>query len=167
MPPKYEIRQATISQPDLEGIKQAHRASILEIGPTKYTPQQISAWGKDRPESGYGDAIYYGEVYFVAESIKEPGFFYGVSSYKLENAQHCLKMLYVRGAYARHGIGKELYNTVEDYALEKGAGEIFIRSSLTGKEFYLAQGSEILRQYPYEFDGIGFECIDMKKALSV
>lgn len=65
-----------------------------------------------------------------------------------------LKALYVHPEWARKGVGRLLLRACEDGARERGFRKMEFAATFAGKEFYLREGYEVLR------DGEGEELRD-------
>lgn len=158
----FIIRRATPE--DLPALAEAHRASILEIGPDFYSPEVMAVWGRERNVDGYREAMnVHGETYFIAEPEDHTGYVLGFSSHRLKEDRHCLEAFYVRGTAARRGIGSQLLAVVEDFARASGAKTLHVEASLSGEAFYLAKGFTEQSRHARPMGDVTAEAIMMKK----
>ncbi|HUE84568.1 MAG TPA: GNAT family N-acetyltransferase [Vicinamibacterales bacterium] len=157
------IRRAQSS--DVEAIAEAHRDSILSIGPAFYPPEDVAAWAEGLNGDVYLKAMDRGEVFFIATgeiggATRVLGF---ASDYRLEGATHGTSV-YVRGGAARRGIGTALLRMAEAHAVANGATGIRIEASLAGVEFYRARGYvEIGEGETRLMSGHPIACVFMRK----
>lgn len=154
---------------DMQAIADAHRASILEIGPLYYPEDVVQDWGRPRDAARYRESRdVHGEVFFVAETVPpHPGYVHGFAGYRFENEKHALQALYVRGTSARRGIARGLLHAVEEHAKKAGATELHTEASLSGEVFYIASGFRELSRHSRVFSagGVSAEAIMMMKLL--
>ncbi|HVS33146.1 MAG TPA: GNAT family N-acetyltransferase [Thermoanaerobaculia bacterium] len=150
---------------DCEGLADAHRDSILAIGPRHYPPDVVEAWQEGLTGDLYRTAMEAGEVFFIAtatladaESIL--GF---ASDYRIDGSKHGTSV-YVRGRATRCGIGSALLRLAEAHAVSAGAVSIHIEASLAAVEFYKANGYvEIERGRTHLRSGYAIDCAFMRK----
>lgn len=162
----FEIRRAEPS--DVGEIALAHRDSIQSIGPAYY-PQEIVAYWQEAIEGQlYLKAMEAGEVFFVAiGEIDGRSTVIGFASdYTIEGQKHGTSV-YVRGRSARRGVGSALLAKAEAHAISNGATSIEIEGSLSGVDFYRANGFiEVGRGETRLTTGRTMECVFMRKKLS-
>jgi GNAT superfamily N-acetyltransferase len=88
------------------------------------------------------------------------------SDYCIEGPRHGTSV-YVRGSWARQGIGSALLAKAEAHAVSRGATSIEIESSHAGVAFYKANGFiETGRGEIHLTTGHSMECVFMRKDLS-
>jgi ribosomal protein S18 acetylase RimI-like enzyme len=134
-----DFRRAVPS--DADALAEAHRDSIVSLGPAYYSPDDVRAWQDGLTRHVYLNAMEGGEVFFIAtgtrqDSARVLGF---ASDYEIEGTSHGTSV-YVRGDAARLGIGSRLLQLAEAHAIEAGATAIQIEASLAGVAFYKANG---------------------------
>lgn len=161
----FTIRRG--SEYDAIAIADAHRASILEIGPRYYSEAEITAWGRQRDSVKYLKHMLRGDIYFVAESNTDPNYIFGFASVGKRDEQYWLELMYVRGTQARKGIGGALLKAVENHLRSINVNELFVESSLPGEAFYKASGFVEFRRFKAETGntGVFMDAIELKKGL--
>lgn len=82
---------------------------------------------------------------------------------ELDEAQ--IRSFYVNPDYQNKGIGKILYNKIEEIANSKKIKKLFVKSSLNAQGFYEKLGFKKIKKTVFERDGIKIEDIDMEKNL--
>jgi len=134
------IRRATPD--DADGMAAAHLDSIRSLGPAFYTPDLVERWARAVRPDMYVDAMDGGEVFFVAtDAAGGNQAILGFSSQRVDDEQDGVSV-YVRGDVARRGIGTRLLREAEAHAITVGASSIQIQASLSGVDFYKANGFE-------------------------
>ncbi len=161
-----EIRRAEPS--DVDEIAVAHRDSIQSIGPDFYSSEVVECWQEGITGELYRRAMDAGEVFFIAVADVDGrravlGF---ASDYGVEGSKYGVSV-YVRGRWARRGLGSALLARAEAHAVAAGATSIEIDASLAGVAFYkthryveLRQGETLLTT------GRSMECVFMRKDLT-
>jgi putative acetyltransferase len=160
--PHFTIRRA--SQADAEQIGEAHVDSIRSLGAQAYRPDVVAVWGAPKDIERYRRSMESAEVFFVAVTPGPAGErVLGFSSYRMEEGKH-RTAIYVRGEAARMGIGSALFRAAEAIALEHGAGEIHVDSSLGAVPFYKSLGFEELGAGQHRMSsGLLMDCVSMRK----
>lgn len=160
------IRRATVD--DLPALRDAHLASIREIGPDFYPQEIVKVWGRDQSTERYLESVERGEIYFIAEEATQPGIVLGFSSYEFEKEKHWLKALYVRGTAAKCGLGKRLLQTVEEFTRVAGGTILHVEGSLSGERFYKNNGFVETSRHKHEMGDdvrVKVDAIMMQKPL--
>lgn len=153
------------SEADAPEIADAHRDSIISIGPAFYPAQVVDDWQAGLQPDVYTTAMGRGEVFFVAEHRTMRGILGFASDYTISGVDHGTSA-YVRGTAARRGIGSALLRLAEAHAVETGAATIHIEASLAAVAFYAANGyQEIGRGETHLMSGRPIACVFMRKAL--
>jgi putative acetyltransferase len=144
---------------DAEAATQVYKRSVAEIGPEKYSPEQVEAWASypedieefnERLESGYT---------LVAEAEGSVVTFGSMSS-----AGH-LSYIYTLKQYARRGIAASIYMELEKYAAQKGAMQILTEASLISAPFFETQGFKAIVKETVMRKGVELERVRTKKTL--
>ena len=162
---ELEFRRATES--DVEGIADAHRDSILQLGSAHYAEAIVNEWAAVVNPRLYLDAMRRGEVFFIATTkMAERPMVLGFSSdYVITGTTHGTSA-YVRGAAARRGIGSRLLALAESFGRGRGATAIEIEASLGAIEFYQRHGFvETARGDVTLPSGFAMPCVFMRKEL--
>ena len=109
-----------------------------------------------------------GEVFFIAvEALDGRETVLGFASdYRIEGSLHGASA-YVRGSAARRGVGSSLLRAAEAHARQRGATAVRIEASLSGVEFYKANGfTEVGRGDVTLTTGRPIACVFMRKELA-
>jgi GNAT superfamily N-acetyltransferase len=161
----FETRRARIE--DAAAIAAAHRDAIESIGPRYYPPHVVQAWRDAISPDLYVEAMQSGEAFFVATGLVdgEPavlGFATNLAGDVEDDTS-----VYVRGAWARHGVGTALLRLAEANARAHGAASICIQASLAGVRFYEINGyEEFGRGEAILTSGQPMACVFMRKRLT-
>lgn len=146
---------------DAEGIREAHFRSIVELGCTRYAPEQIEAWASASTIDRALDWVAR-DGFFVA--VAESGEIAGIALLQAEESR--VGLLYVHPSYARQGVGTRLCARLVRIATEAGLSELTLESSLNAVEFYERVGFVRVEPVVRTFNGVDFECVQMRMALS-
>jgi putative acetyltransferase len=152
---------------DADAIALAHCDSIQSLGPACYPQNVVDDWQEGLTEDVYRIAMGKGEVFFIAiAEVDASRLVLGFSSdYVIEGSTHGTSV-YVRGKAARRGIGSRLLAMAEEHARSGGATAVTVEASLTGVEFYKAQGfQETGRGQTHLMSGRPIACVFMSKEL--
>jgi GNAT superfamily N-acetyltransferase len=161
--PRFTIRRA--SPADADQIAAAHVDSIHSLGAKAYGPDVVSVWGAPKDVEHYRRTMESDQVFFVATDSAGDRVL-GFSSYRMEDGKH-RTAVYVRGEAARMGVGSALFRAAEATALEHGASEIHVDSSVGAVEFYKSLGFEELAAGQHCLSsGLLMDCVFMRKYLT-
>jgi putative acetyltransferase len=154
---------------DGDAIAAAHVDSIHSLGAEAYSAEVVQDWGAPRSGDRYREAMARGVVFFVAvpdrPAVIDEGIL-GFSSYAVEGAMH-RTAVYVRGAAARRGIGRALFEAAQATAREAGASAITIEAALGAVPFWTALGFETVEPRDHILrSGALMPCLVMRKVLS-
>jgi GNAT superfamily N-acetyltransferase len=161
----FDIRRAT--EADAAAIAEAHIDSIRALGPRFYSADVVAAWGEGLTPDLYANAMRGGEAFFIATgTLDGEHVVLGFATHRVDDEQDGTSV-YVRGRAARHGIGTALLRRAEEHARLQGATSIAIQASLTGVEFYRANGfDELGRGEAVLTTGKSMPCVYMRKHLA-
>ena len=170
----FNIMVRPFSKEDLEQMAELHRDAIVTQAPAFYPPEIVALWGKERDPQKYWDIYKQGESFWVAEE-QGTGRLLGFSShaqgaqaYQDPDDVHRLHACYVRGDAAGKGVGKALYQAVEDHVRQLGATELKLESSLVAEHFYESLGFQELQRSSRPLDAdpsVMMNTISMVKTL--
>lgn len=150
-----EIRDATPS--DADAVRAVHRASITELAPQAYDPEQVEAWAAGCESADYTAAIEADVMeYVVAEDEGIVGF--GSLKFARPEGYEAAVDAEVTGVYvnptvARTGVGTRLYAELEDRARDHGIGTLGLTASRNAVPFYDDHGYERVAERTHEFSG--------------
>jgi putative acetyltransferase len=160
-----EFRRATKS--DVEGIADAHRDSILQLGSQYYEPAIVNEWARVVHPGIYLDAMDRGEIFFIATgAVARNRLILGFSSdYVISGTTHGTSA-YVRPVAARRRIGSRLLAMAGTFGRARGATAVQIEASLGAVEFYKRHGfAETERGGVALPSGFQMPCVFMRKEL--
>ena len=155
------------SPADVGGIAEAHIASIRWLGAQGYDSEIVQDWTTGLNANLYRQAMENGVVFFVAieDGPDKRASILGFSSCTYREGKH-RTAVYVRGEFARRGIGTALYNRAEGAARRNGASEINIEASTIAAPFYKANGFDELGAGEHVLrSGRKMACVFMRKIL--
>ena len=162
---ELEFRRATES--DVDGMADAHRDSILQLGSEYYVPAIVNEWAGVVNPGLYVDAMGRGEVFFIATgTLGGQTMVLGFSSdYVISGTTHGTSV-YVRPVAARRRIGSRLLELAESFGSSRGATAVQIEASLGAVEFYKRHGFvETARGDVALPSGFQMPCVFMRKEL--
>ena len=145
-----DFRRATES--DVDGIADAHRDSILQLGSQYYVPAIVNDWAGVVSRRLYLDAMDRGEVFFIATgAVAGHQLILGFSSdYVISGTTHGTSA-YVRPVAARRRVGSRLLALSESFGRSRGATAVQIEASLGAVEFLQTswlRGNGTRRRHP-------------------
>jgi ribosomal protein S18 acetylase RimI-like enzyme len=158
-----DFRRAT--EFDVDGIADAHRDSILQLGSQYYVAEIVNEWARVVSRGLYLDAMDRGEVFFIATgTVARNQMVLGFSSdYVISGTMHGTSA-YVRPVAARRRIGSRLLALSEAFGRSRGATVVEIESSLGAVEFYRHHGfMETARGDVALPSGFQMPCVFMRK----
>jgi len=144
---------------DAEAATQVYKRSVAEIGPEKYSPEQVEAWA-----SYPGDFEEFYETLESGSTIVAESQGAVVSFGSMSSREH-LSYIYTLKEYARRGIAASIYKELEKYAAQQGAGRIVTEASLISVPFFESMGFTELEKEIVNRKGVEFERVRMKKTL--
>ncbi len=155
---KFLIRRAT--EADAVEICNVHTKSIREVCCFDYDRAVIDEWAGFRTPDQYLETMRKERrVIWVAEF---EGAVVGFSAL----AQNHVIAVYIHPQYLRLGLGRKLYNALEQDALVWGFTELTVHSSYTALEFYRCLGFVDIEETHLALpSGQPLVCVLMKKQL--
>lgn len=157
-------------QGDAEALWTVQTQAIRKMGTSHYSPEQIEAWAggltpeecHNRAIEGHSQSIEHGTV-FVAEDID--GTVVGFASLHAQSGE--VSAVYVLPAYVRRGIGRQLFEALEEEARRLGVVALHVKASLNAVAFYERVGFKFEHEALHRFrTGIEIPCAIMTKVLS-
>ncbi len=160
-----DFRRATES--DIDGIADAHRDSIVQLGSQYYVPAIVTEWAGVVNRGLYLEAMARGEIFFIATgAVAGHRLVLGFSSdYVIGGTTHGTST-YVRPVAARRRVGSRLLAMAEAFGRARGATAVEIQASLGAVEFYKRHGFvETARGDVALPSGFKMPCLFMRKEL--
>jgi GNAT superfamily N-acetyltransferase len=162
---QLDFRRATES--DVDGMADAHRESIVQLGSEYYERAIVNEWAGVVNRRLYLDAMGRGEVFFIAvqEMAGHPMVLGFSSDYVISGTTHGTSV-YVRRVAARRRVGSRLLALAESFGRSRGATSVQIEASLGAVEFYKRHGFvETARGDVTLSSGFRMPCVFMSKEL--
>lgn len=136
----FIIVRIRLFQPeDTEQIAQLFHDTVRQINIQDYSQEQIVAWS---PEDIYFRnwlEICSSRFTYIAEEEKIIGFG------ELEANGH-IDCFYVHYQHQHQGVGKKLYQAIENKAKALNLTSLFVEASITAKPFFARQGFTVVKQ---------------------
>lgn len=129
----FSIRKAIIT--DIPGMQELYRNTVLSVNRKDYSAEEVEDWASCGDDIEHLHELFVEQQYFVAKN--EKGEMVGFASI---NDTGYLHSMFVDKNFQHQGIATLLYQTLEEYALEKGAERITSEVSITAKPFFEKQG---------------------------
>jgi putative acetyltransferase len=167
------IREARAAE--TEAIRRVHRASIEELGPAAYDPEQVTAWAAGCESADYAATIESDDGCFVV--AERDGQLLGFGSLSFDSPEEYeasadaeVTAVYVHPSATREGAGTELLVSLERVARGRGVGTLGLSASHNALGFYEGHGYERVGTYEHEFSsdeatGVTGEVVEMSKDL--
>lgn len=113
-----------------------HRKTIREINFKDYSKSVIDNWVKITTVKHHSKIDAKG---IRVKAVSEEGLMLGFADIVLDTKTKVadFNSLYVNQNYLGKGIGKQLYNYLENIAIDKGVERITVTSTITAKNFYI------------------------------
>ncbi|MCU4743917.1 GNAT family N-acetyltransferase [Halobacteria archaeon AArc-m2/3/4] len=159
-PDPIPLRPATPA--DGEALVEVHVASIRELGPAGYDPEQVEAWAANKRPDRYplGDESTHA---VVAEAGPESDEIAGFGWVDLEAGE--VTAVYVHPDHARRGVGGTILEHLETAAREAGLESLGLTASVNAAPFYERFGYEPVEHVDHDINGEILECVRMRTAL--
>jgi putative acetyltransferase len=160
-----DFRRAAES--DVDGMADAHRESILQLGSQYYAPAIVNEWAAVVNRGLYLDAMNRGEIFFIATgAVAGQPMILGFSSdYVISGTTHGTSA-YVHPVVARRRVGSRLLAMAESFARARGATAVQVEASLGAVAFYQCHGFvETARGNVALPSGFQMPCVFMRKEL--
>lgn len=161
------IRRA--KQEDKEALWLIQTQAIRQQGISHYSSEQIEAWAggltpeesHSRAMEGFSQSIEH-ETVFVAENTDNT-----LVGFAMLHAQSGkVGAVYVLLNYARRGIGRQLFEALEEEARHLDVATLHVKASLNAVAFYERVGFKFEHEEPHRFrTGIEIPCAVMIKVL--
>lgn len=132
----FSIRIATLS--DMPELKELYQNTVLTVNRKDYSTAEIEDWASCGDDIAHLQKSFTEQYYIVAENQSQ--YIVGFASINDEGYMHTL---FVHSNFQRQGIATLLYQYLEKYVQDKGAGKITSEVSITAKPFFEKQGFRI------------------------
>ena len=133
--------------------------TVRSVNRADYSEEQVEAWAPGVPDEDEWHARMIGRRTLVAE---EDGEVIGFA--ELEDDGH-LDMLYLREDAVGRGVGRRLYEAVEQEARALGLSRVFAEVSITARPFFERRGFTVAREQTVHRGGVPLTNFVMEKPL--
>jgi GNAT superfamily N-acetyltransferase len=123
-----------------------------------YTKEQVEKWAPDQMEPGWHERVKQRNPFVAEHNGKIVGFA------ELEANGH-IDRFYCHHLWQRKGVGKLLYQAIEEEASRMKIVLLFAEVSLTAREFFLSRGFEIVKEETHFICGAIAKRFPMQKKL--
>lgn len=130
---RFSIRPATVS--DIPELTELYKNTVLFVNRKDYSAEEVEDWASCGDNVEHWDELFAEQYYIVAENNQ--GKIVGFASINNTGYMHTL---FVHKDFQHQGIASLLYQTLEQYAKEKGAERITSEVSITARPFFEKQG---------------------------
>lgn len=125
---------------DVRQIVHLFYDTVHKINRRDYTVEQVNAWVPAIPDEAAWSARYSDRIAFVAE---DEGIVLGFA--ELEPNGH-IDCFYCHHLYQRQGVGRQLYQRLEQEANSLDLTKLFVEASITAQPFFGRMGFQTLRE---------------------
>ena len=150
---KIAIRKAKID--DVGVIVELHRKAVEEINSDFYSPKAIKEWLKDISEENVKHQ-FQNSSWIVAKTNNK---LVGFGQYSVDGGE--IYQINIDPKYVKQGVGRKLYEHMENTFENRGIEKISLNSTLNAIEFYKKLGFKVVGK---TFIG-SVEMIKMEKSL--
>ncbi|WP_140985852.1 GNAT family N-acetyltransferase [Asticcacaulis tiandongensis] len=143
---------------DAEGLSAIYDRAVRVTGPRSYSPAQVTAWTALAPDAARLEALMTNRWRFVAVTTEPIAFI------DLEMDGH-IDLFYAAPEVTGTGIGKQLYQRTEAFALTQGLTRLYAEASEVALPFFTRQGFTCLHRRDFEVGGVAIHNYAVEKQL--
>lgn len=156
----YSIRPYRDS--DAEALAGIIYTAIEEIGPRRYTPEQVAIWAARRPGAEqFRQRAAKGDVLLVAvEETDWP------VAYAILEADGHLDHLYCHPLHSRRGLADRLLEEAENVAQTQGNSRLYTEASELARASFERAGFSVSHRRDFDLGGVPIHNYAMEKPLS-
>ncbi len=144
---------------DSEALARLFFKTIREINIRDYTPTQVEAWAPENRDMEKWRKSFDGKNVFIAEEDKKI-----LGFGELEDNGH-IDRFYIAANHIGKGVGKRIYDAIEDRAKVLNIPLLFVEASITAKPFFARMGFAVIREQTVTVKGVGMNNFVMEKRL--
>ncbi|PIP90536.1 MAG: GNAT family N-acetyltransferase [Bdellovibrionales bacterium CG12_big_fil_rev_8_21_14_0_65_38_15] len=134
--------------------------TIRTVNLGDYTQEQVEAWAPQKRDLDSWTRSFSGKNIFIAD---DNGVHAGFGEIK-DNGY--IDRFYIAQQYIGRGVGKTIYQAIEDYARAKNIDKIFVEASITAKPFFIKMGFIEINEQVVLLRGVKFKNFYMEKTLN-
>jgi putative acetyltransferase len=142
---------------DAFAITRLFYETVHSVNSKDYSEEQVRAWAPEIPDPDIWHSRMIQRCTLVAEESGQV-----IAFAELECDGH-LDMFYCRRDVIGHGVGRQLYQTVETRALDLGLRRIFTEASITARPFFHRCGFFVIQHRTVIRRGIQMTNFKMEK----
>ena len=159
---------------DAERIYHIHTSAIKQLCSSHYEEKQISLWAGKQKQEKYVPFLESGDMIVAKKNEIVVGFIHHIHHTKGINTEQCsdddqmeIKGLFIDPGYAGHGLGRLLFQEVEEITVEKDVKVMTVSASLNSLPFYQKMGFKEVDRKPHQITcQCSVECVSMVKSLA-
>lgn len=156
----YSIR--SYQDGDAEALAGIIYTAIEEIGPRRYSSEQVAVWAARRPGAEqFRKRAARGDVLLVAVDDTDWPVAYAI----LENDGH-LDHLYCHPLHSRKGLADRLLEEAEDVARKQGNDRLYTEASELARASFERAGYSVSQRRDFELGGVPIYNYAMEKSLT-
>ena len=156
----YSIRDYRDS--DAEALAEIIYTAIEEIGPRRYTAEQVAVWAARRPGAEqFRQRAAKGDILLVAVEETDWPVAYAI----LEGDGH-LDHLYCHPLHSRKGLADKLLEEAENVAQTQGNSRLYTEASELARPSFERAGYSVSHRRDFDLGGVPIHNYAMEKPLS-
>ncbi|MDR1583420.1 MAG: GNAT family N-acetyltransferase [Prevotellaceae bacterium] len=156
----FHIRQATAS--DIPVMKVLYKNTVLTVNRKDYSIEEVEDWASCGDNMPHWDELLAEQHYIVAENERNQ-----IVGFASINDTGYMHTLFVHKDFQHQGIATLLYQTLEEYAREKGAEKITSEVSITAKSFFEKQGFVVYEEQKRKANQLYLTNYKMSKTMMI
>lgn len=147
----------TLSPEDYRAVGRIYFCSVHEGAKDAYNYEQRLAWGGETIDLDQWKTRVEALTGFVAERDNEP-----VGFITIDHTGY-IDLAFVLPSETRHGVGRALLNTAEQWASANGATRFTTKASLVARPFFEKSGWSVLKEENVSRNGVILSRFKMQK----
>lgn len=145
---------------DAEALVDLYQDSVRGIGAIAYNAQQVAVWSSYPTDTEEFRTLLGLGLTLVAVEDSE------YLCFGQLNPLNHIAFIYTASHCGRRGYATEIYQRLEDYAIQQGSDRLITEASRISKFFFLKMGFVVVETEYVERQGVEFERFKMEKILS-
>lgn len=145
---------------DIGQMVQLFYTTVHTVNCCDYTMEQVNAWVPTIPNEATWLARYSDQIAFVAD---DDGVIAGFAELEPNGHVDCF---YCHHCYQRRGVGRQLYQRLEQEANSLGLTRLFVEASITAQPFFERMGFRTLHENKILRNNVALTNFSMEKHLS-
>ncbi len=129
----WVVRDATVA--DIPEIQKLYQDTVLTVNRKDYSQEEVEDWASCGEDASHLCALLAEHRYMVA--VNDQNVIVGFTSINDDGYIH---VMFVHKDFQRQGVATLLYQSIEQYAREKGIRRLTSEISITARPFFEKQG---------------------------